>query len=398
MPIANGFLQEADFSRESFFELSVGFCQRCAAVQLTNLVDREQMFHEDYPFFTSSSALMVAHFGRFAASLRQELRSASPLVVELGSNDGVMLEALERLGARVLGVEPSGNVAQAAIDKGLPTLKAFFDAATAERIAGEHGKADAIVGANVFCHIPYLHSVIRGIDALLQPDGIVTFEDPYLGDILRRTSYDQIYDEHAFYFSATSVANIFGRHGFELIDAQPQAVHGGSMRYTLARTGARPQSASARELLESEKRLGLLDADTYAAFARNTAQSRAELVTLLNQLRQDGRRIVGYAATSKSTTVLNYCSIGPHALDYITDTTPLKQGRFSPGMHIPIAPPDTFRANYPDFALLFGWNHAEEILKKEQDFARQGGRWIVYVPKVQSLAVGATGLPLAGYA
>jgi methylation protein EvaC len=384
MPIANGFLTPDQFAEEYFFTLGAGFCPSCTMVQLTELVPREKMFHEEYAFFSSSSVRMAAHFERFARDVMEtRLAEQDPFVVEIGSNDGIMLRHFANAGIRHLGIEPSANVARLARERGVQTLCAFFDRALAEKIVREHGRANVLLGANVMCHIPYLHSVAEGITTLLKPGGLLIFEDPYMGDILERTSYDQIYDEHAFYFSVSSIGHLFGMHGMEVIGVQPQEVHGGSMRYILARAGMRPVSESVVRQREKEEGLGLRSPETYERFKENVERSRDNLMALLREVRRQGKRVVGYAATSKSTTVINYCGITPALVEYISDTTPIKQGKHSPGAHIPIRPYEEFTARYPDYALLFGWNHAEEIMAKEQAFRTRGGKWIVYVPEVR---------------
>ncbi len=383
MPIANGFLPREEFANEYFFELKVGFCPACSMVQLTEHVDRERMFHENYAFFSSTSVRMAQHFQGFAEAVRRDhLKSADPFVAEIGSNDGIMLQHFAKAGIRHLGIEPSANVAEVARGKGVRTVCEFFDEALARRIVAEHGQADAFLGANCMCHIPYLHSVAEGIRILLKPTGVLVFEDPYLGDIVEKTSYDQIYDEHAFYFSVHSVASLFGRHGLEVVDAQPQNVHGGSMRYTIAHAGAKQATPAVAAQLQKEQELGLHRPETYVRFRKNVERSRDELMKLLRAIRGSGKRVVGYAATSKSTTVTNYCGITPDLVEFISDTTPIKQGKFSPGAHIPVRPYDEFKARYPDYALLFGWNHGDEIMAKEQAFRAAGGKWIVYVPGV----------------
>lgn len=382
-PIANGFLTPAEFASEYFFELEVGFCSSCTMVQLLQQPDREKMFNENYAFFSGTSRYMSVHFTEFADSVRaQYLESADPFVVEIGSNDGIMLRNFAGRGIRHLGIEPSANVAEAARAAGIKTLCRFFDAETARLVVAENGQADAFMAANVMCHIPYLHSVIEGIEVLLKPKGVVVFEDPYLGDVVEKTSYDQVYDEHYFLFSVSSIEALFGRHGFELIDVVPQSTHGGSMRYVLCRKGARPVSPAVALQRAVEERLGLAKAETFDVFRRSCEKSRDDLVQLLRDLKAKGKRVVGYAATSKSTTVLNYCQVGPELIEYISDSTPIKQGKYTPGMHIPVVAPDVFHQARPDYAVLFGWNHKAEILEKESAFTAAGGKWIVFVPHV----------------
>ena len=313
------------------------------------------------------------------------LPADDPFVVEIGSNDGIMLQNFAQAGIRHLGVEPSANVAQAAIDKGVHTVIRFFDEQTGEDLRREYGPADVFLGANVICHLPNIHWVMRGIQALLKEEGVFIFEEPYLGDIIEKTSYDQIYDEHVFYFCLHSLNHLFAQYDMEIVDIAPQNVHGGSMRYVVARQGTLPVKPVVQEQWAREEAMGLMNASTYHGLRERIYQSRDQLVGLLTDLKCKGKRITGYGATSKSTTVTNFCGIGPDLIEYISDTTPGKQGKYSPGAHIPVVPYERFKEKCPDYALLFAWNHAEEILGKEQEFGRQGGKFIVYVPSVQIL-------------
>ena len=240
MPLANGFLASDQFRNEYFFELVVAFCPSCCMVQLSEQPSREKMFTPHYAYFSSTSTSMATHFEKFAHQVIADyLPPHDPFVVEIGCNDGILLEQFAQVGIRHLGIEPSANVAQVAVNKGLRALQRYFDEDLAREIVAEYGQADGVLGANVLCHIPYLHSVVAGIKMLLKPGGVLVFEDPYLGDILDKTAYDQIYDEHAFYFSVTSVSYLFQRHGLEVVDVMPQNVHGGSMRYVVTHEGAK---------------------------------------------------------------------------------------------------------------------------------------------------------------
>lgn len=374
MPIANGFLKESEFSEEYFYELAVAFCNSCYMVQLTEQPDRKLMFHENYAFYSSTSKAMAAHFEVWAKDVMDKYKPE--FVVEIGSNDGIMLRhfTCERLG-----IEPSWNVAQVATGKGIETLCYFFDDKVADVIVDKYKQADVILAANVMCHISDIHSVIKGVKKLLKPEGVLIFEDPYLGDILEKVSYDQIYDEHAFYFSVTSLSNLFAMHNMEIIDVEHQDTHGGSMRYTVANKGVHKQSLRHfQATIEESHRYGIKLPETYEKFEFAVKTSKINLAYLLQTLRFQGKRVVGYGATSKSTTVLNYCGITPDLLEFICDTTPIKQYKFSPGMHIPIVPHEVFSCDgteYPDYALLFAWNHAKEIMAKE----KFTGRWFTYV-------------------
>ena len=384
MPIANGFLLPEQFKEEYFFDLSVGFNPESKMVQLIERVDERKMFHENYAFFSSTSVYMERHFERFAGFIAENYLQGvrDPFVMEIGSNDGIMLKNFLARNIRHLGIEPSANVAEKAREKGIQTWSEFFNEKLAEKIRGQFGPADAVLGANVMCHIPYLHSVFEGVRCLLKPKGIFAFEDPYLGDIIRKVSYDQIYDEHVFYFSLASIGYLAEQHGLGVIAVEPQNVHGGSMRYILSHKGSYPASESvARQRLEEEK-MGLDNIQVFYDFAKNVEKSKIALMRLLEKLRKQGKSIVGYGATSKSTTVTNYCGITPDLVEFICDTTPIKQGKFSPGAHIPVRPYAAFAEHYPDYALLFAWNHAAEIMAKEKNFTQAGGRFILYVPEV----------------
>ena len=383
MPIANGFLPPDKFSSEYFFHMQVAHCPTCSMIQLIDTPDREMMFNENYAFFSGTSQAMKQHFKEFAEDVRKRfITDADPFVVEIGSNDGIMLQYFKEWGIRHLGIEPSANVAKVAQDKGVNTIVEFFDEALAEKIVKENGQADAFIAANVMCHLPYFHSIVAGISKLIKKTGIVIFEDPYIGDVIEKTSYDQIYDEHTFLFSVGSINYIFDKYGMEVIDVMPQETHGGSMRYIIGHKGVRELSQKAKQQIEKEKSLGLDIPQTYENFKKNCEVSKRALKELLVDLKAKGKRVTGYGATSKSTTILNYSDIGPDLIEYICDNTPIKQGKFSPGKHIPIEPIETFRENYPDYAVLFAYNHAKEIMAKEKEFVEQGGKWILYVPDV----------------
>lgn len=383
MPIANGFLLPEKFKDEYFFDLQVAHCPNCNMVQLIETPEKEMMFHENYAFFSGTSEIMKLHFKEFAMEVKNRyLTSKDPFVVEIGSNDGIMLNNFKEWGIRHLGCEPSANVAKVAAEKGINTVVSFFDESLAEKIVQENGQADAFIAANVMCHIPYLHSIVAGICNLIKKTGIVIFEDPYLGDVIEKTSYDQIYDEHTFLFSVSSINNLFNKYGMEVVDIKHQETHGGSMRYYIGHKGERTITNIVVQQVEKEKSLGLDEPETYIRFKKNCEASRKELKNLLRELKNKGKTIAGYGATSKSTTILNYSDIGPELIEYICDNTPIKQGKYSPGKHIPIKPIKTFKENYPDYAVLFAYNHAKEIMEKEKEFVEKGGKWILFVPNI----------------
>lgn len=386
-PLGNGFIPPTEIENEYFFPMEIGFSEISMMLQLIEQPEPKKMFHDQYAFFSSTSEVMREHFKKFADHIinSKYISKTDPFVIELGCNDGIMLRNFADKSIRHLGIEPSLNVAKEANKFGIRTRSEFFTEGLAEDIVRNEGQADVFLAANVMCHIPDIVGVVKGIKKLLKPTGVIMFEDPYLGDIILKTSYDQIYDEHVFLFSAHSIQYLFSQQGLELIDLQPQSTHGGSMRYVLAHQGAYPVSETVENILQNEKYQGLHLLKTFEKFKQNVEKSRSDLVLLLQKLKADGKKIVGYAATSKSTTIFNYCGIGPDLIEYICDTTPIKQGKLSPGMHIPVLPYEVFENDFPDYALLLAWNHADEIMAKEKKYAKLGGKWIVHVPKVRIL-------------
>ncbi|MGW5051330.1 methyltransferase domain-containing protein [Actinokineospora sp. NPDC004072] len=383
-PTANGLLRSDEVGREPLFRLAVGACERCTLVQLTDVVPQELRYHADYRYHASGSASHRKHFAADARHfLEHELTGPDPFIVEIGCNDGVMLATIAEAGVRHLGVEPSGNVADLARGKGVEVLSAFFDEDTAKAVRAEHGPADVVFGANTICHIAHMDSVFRGLDALLGPNGIFVFEEPYLETIVDGMAFDQIYDEHVYYFSATSVQAMAATFGFELVDTERIAMHGGQVRYTVARPGARTPSARLAALLAEEEANKLNEPSRLAAFGQDVERIRTDLVALLRELAAEGKRVVGYGAPAKCSTVTNYCGIGTDLVPFVVDSTPAKQGLLVPGAHLPVRPPADFADPYPDYALLFAWNHAEEIMAKETAFRAAGGKWIRYVPEVE---------------
>jgi methylation protein EvaC len=383
MPLADAFVDPVNPGQEFFFTLAIGLCEACGMVQLCERVPDARMFHDSYAYFSSTSAGMRRHFAALADDVRaRALTGGNRFVVEIGSNDGILLDAFRAAGIRHLGVDPAGNVVAEARRKGLSVQQGFFTKKTAAEIAGAHGPAHAIVAANVTCHVADIHSLFAGVCAALAPDGLFVFEDPYIGAILEQNALDQIYDEHVFYFSVTAVARVAAMHGLEIVDIAPQPVHGGELRYYLGVTGAHAPARAVQEWLDRERGAGLASPGVYGAFAQRAAGIRDDLKRTIEGIVTGGGRIAGYGATAKSSTIINYCGLGPAEIEYIADITPGKQGKLTPGAHVPVRPPEYFHAHYPDYAVLFAWNHEREILAKESAFEAAGGRWITYVPGV----------------
>jgi len=382
MPIANGFICNID-EEEFFYDLSVGFCPVCFMVQLISTVAPKKMFNESYHFISSTSLAMAEHFKRTAEEIIVRIAGRkSPFVVELGCNDGIMLGHIADKGIMHIGVEPSVNVADLARKRGINVTNEFFDVKSAKAIVNKYGQADVICGSNVMCHIEDINSVFQGIDILLKENGILFFEDPYLLDIVKKTSFDQIYDEHVYYFSGLSVSRLAKRHNLTLANMIHQDVHGGSMRYYIIKGSVGSISESVKDFISQEELMKLNKVEGYLKFKNKVNKICNDLKAVLLRIKQEGGRIAGYGATSKSTTLLNYAGIGLKFIDYISDTTPTKIDKYAPGTHIPIKSHEFFTFDNPQYALLFAWNHKAEIFKKEEIYRRKGGRFITYFPKV----------------
>ena len=379
MPIANGFLKKDNFDKEFFFDMEVGFSEKCSLFQLKDHPSPEQMFNSTYPFFTGSSEMMKLHFQDYANFLKKNYIKNKSKIIEIGSNDGTFLKNFKNSDLEFVGFEPSGNVAELANKNGVKTINKFFGPDSLDLVKDFIKQTDVIFAANVICHVPNLIDLVKTVDQLLSKNGVFIFEEPYLGSMFEKTSYDQIYDEHIFMFSGSSIQKIFNLYDMELIDLIKQPTHGGSMRYVIARKGTQQKKANVQKVLDQEKLDNLDNFSFCEKFKNNCESSKMKLKKLLNNYKNDGKKIAGYAATSKSTTVLNYCEIGNDIIDYICDTTDEKINKYSPGMHIPIVPIDHFRKNMPDIAYLFAWNHKDEIFDKEKEFSKKNNKWISHI-------------------
>jgi SAM-dependent methyltransferase len=357
------------------------YCIDCRLIQLLDLVDRKEMF-EDYAFLTATAETSVLHFDQFAEELTKRLDlTTGDLVVDIGSNDGTLLKAFKRRGASVLGIEPARNVASLAVAAGVPTLNEYFGHATVQRIG--KNKAQIITANNVVSHVPDLNDFMESVDLLLGPKGLFAFEVPWVFDVLRHYNFDIVYHEHLSYFGFKPLSEVLWRHELELVDLEyfPE-IHGGTLRGLAAHPNAYPKHLEAldRALRDEEKGA---DFNALERFSQRVEEIREKLVELLRMLKRDGKKIVGYGAPAKATILLNYCSIDTSMLDFVIDTTPFKQGRFIPGVRIPIVAPDEFRKAFPDFALLLAWNFKEEIMSKEREYLRSGGKFIIPFPEPQ---------------
>ena len=378
MPIANGFIDKDKFEKEFFFEMEIGFNEKLSLFQLIDHPKPEAMFNKNYPFFTSSSRYMVSHFKDYSQWINKNYGNNLKKIIEIGSNDGTFLKNFKNSNVETIGFEPSLNVSNEALKDGVNSKNAFFNLDTIDEEKKFQNQTDIICAANVICHIPNLVELFESVNKCLNKKGLFIFEEPYLGSMFEKTSYDQIYDEHIFMFSANSVQKICLLFDMELIDVVKQETHGGSLRYVCARKNIYPVKDKVDYFIDLEKKNNLDNVTSCYQFKNDCEKSKTNIRNRLLKLKEDNKKICGYAATSKSTTILNYCDIGTDIIDFICDTTPEKIGKYSPGKHIPIKPMSFFHENYPDFAFLFAWNHKKEIFEKEKEFS-QKGKWIAHV-------------------
>jgi hypothetical protein len=386
-PLSNSYLTEEDLHEmEPHYPLEVYVCQKCLLVQLLEFESVKNIFSADYAYFSSYSKTWLEHCRLYVNDVinRFEINGES-FVVEIGSNDGYLLQYFKERGIPLQGVEPAEGAAKAAIDKGIPTDVVFFDTHYARKIASDGRLADLIVGNNVLAHNPNLNEFVEALRIALKLSGIITMEFPHLLKLLELNQFDTIYHEHFSYFSLHSLLLLFRTHHLEVFDVDELSTHGGSLRIYAKHSGNKSPIITPRvaELLKKEKNAGLLDLDTYSSFGENVRITKRRLLDFLIHAKDEGKVVVGYGAPAKGNTLLNYCGIGTDFLEYTVDINPHKQGRFLPGSRIPIRSPETIFQTRPDYVLILPWNIREEIMEQMQGIREWGGRFVIPIPHVQ---------------
>ena len=382
-PLCETYLAAADLNRgEVFYPLHVFVCGQCFLVQLEEYETAENIF-SDYAYFSSYSDSWLRHAEAYCIKMKERFGlNETSFVVEVASNDGYLLQYFVKRNVPVLGIEPAANVAKVAEQKGVPSLVRFFGVKVAEELAAQGRLADLVLGNNVLAQVPDLNDFVEGFKILLKPEGVLTLEFPHLSRLIEHNEFDTIYHEHFSYFSMLTTAKILEAHGLRAFDVEELPSHGGSLRVYACRadTKTHPLQSKVGELIAQEEKEGLASLRGYESFARQVKETKLALVDFLLKAAREGKSVAGYGAPGKSATLLHYCGIGKDLIEYTVDRSPYKQGRFLPGTHIPIHPPDRIRQTKPDYVVILPWNLKDEIMQQLQYIREWGGRFVVPIP------------------
>jgi SAM-dependent methyltransferase len=387
-PLANSYVEADRLNQmEPFYPLHVRVCENCLLVQLEAAATPEHIF-SDYAYFSSYSDSWLEHARIYTESVTRRFGlNGKSQVVEIASNDGYLLQYFAAKGIPVLGIEPARNVAEAALQRGIPTAILFFGEETARDLVVQNKQADLIIGNNVLAHVPDLNGFVRGLKILLAPTGVITLEFPHLMRLMEENQFDTIYHEHFSYFSLTTIRKIFAQRGLAVFDVEELPTHGGSLRiYACHREDtSKPAGERVDDLLSREERAGFTKLEHYLSFGEQVKETKRRFLDFLITVKNHGKSVAGYGAPAKGNTLLNYCGVGTDFIDYTVDRSPHKQGRFLPGTHIPIHHPDRIRETQPDYLLILPWNLRNEITEQMGCIRRWGGRFLVPIPEVKEL-------------
>jgi SAM-dependent methyltransferase len=387
MPLANAFLTAEELKQpEDTWPLDVVFCPHCTLVQITETVPPEKLFR-NYFYLSSFSDTALREAEKLANRLIEMRRlDATSLVVEVGSNDGYLLQFYKRAGIAVLGIEPAANIARVAAEKhGIPTVCEFFSEALAAQLKKQGRSADVIHANNVLAHVPDLNGVVRGLKQLLQGTGVAVIEVPYVRELIDRGLFDTIYHEHLCYFSLTALDRLFNHHGLIIHDLERLDIHGGTLRLYAGHINGREKDRSpeVHQLLQEEIAWGIAGPDVYVGFAVRVEALGRQLIDLLHGLKSQGSRIAIYGASAKGSTLLNYLGIGQETIEYAVDRSTVKEGHYTPGTHLKIYSPRKLLEDLPEYTLLLTWNFADEILEQQAEYRNRGGKFIIPLPEVR---------------
>ena len=367
---------------EMFFPLTVNTCLDCGLCQLGYVVPPELMFNADYPYDSSTTKMGREHFTKMGIEICNKFNlENNSLIIDVGSNSGVLLCAFKSKGMRVLGIEPSSKLANIAIERGIDSIIEFFSEKLVKKIIDSYGKVSVITGTNVFAHIDDLDDFMKTADSLLVDNGIIVIEAPYLLHLLENLEYDTIYHEHLSYLSVKPIVEFCKKFNFEIFDIEKQEIHGGTLRYYISRKNKKQVTQNVSNYLEIEEKNEIYSKEKLLNFSKSVKHHREMLLQLLNKLKKEGKRIVAISAPAKGNTLLNYCKIDSKILDYVTERNPLKIDKFTPGMHIPVFSDKKLLEDQPDYALILAWNFAEEIIQNNLEYQKKGGKFIIPIPE-----------------
>lgn len=388
-PIANDYVKmEQEQAMEPFYPLHVFICKNCYLVQLPNHRRENEIFTNDYAYFSSYSVSWLKHAKEYVEMMIERFKfNKESYIVELASNDGYLLQYFKEKDIPVLGIEPTANTAEVAIKKGIPSLVEFFGEDIARKLVAENKQADLIIANNVLAHVPDLNDFVEGIKILLKTDGIVTIEFPHLYQLINKNQFDTIYHEHYSYYSFVVIQDIFAAHGMRVFDVEEISTHGGSLRIFACHNNNenKKNTENVVKLHDRETKEGYKDPEMniYKAFAKKVELTKRNLLSKLIELKNDKKTIVGYGAPAKGNTLLNYCGIRSDFLDYTVDKNPHKQNHYLPGVHIPIYPVEKIQETKPDYVLILPWNLKEEVMNQLNYIGEWGGKFIISIPETQ---------------